>query len=509
MGPRKWPLPLIAVLCGLGYGLAGTFYLPPLALLALGLWVGSIPCAKHKTAVFFSGLGFGAFGFALPVLWLRPVLIEHGGVAPQLSWTAAAALALFLGLFSALFALLVHLCRRAPYSPLVLASLWIALLSARTFGPAPFPWLPPSALWFERDLGRWLLPWIGGLGLDGLLILGVALMVQLKAGWSPAQWPRRRWLGLGLILICSLPLSPPFRGNKDVSRRILVVQPNVEQAIKWSPEEAQDIHRHIENTARAAAEKYPEAELLVLPETCLPYAYAPGRGLARSVRRLQESVGMDLLIGLNHKDKSGKVTNAAVLFLQEEPGEHPQLYEKEWLTPFGEYVPMAKVLKFLGPLTKNVGDFRAGDSRQPLLPWHQDQLGVLICYEAAFPHLAARRARQGASFLINLTNDAWFGTSRGPYQHLLHARMRAVESGLPMVRCANTGISGLALPDGTWQGQLDLASQGQVLLTVPQGQGTVFARTVTWQQILWLIPGALALVWCIWTSRKEPASEQA
>jgi len=122
-------------------------------------------------------------------------------------------------------------------------------------------------------------------------------------------------------------------------------------------------------------------------------------------------------------------------------------YDKTHLVPFGEYVPFKKWLPFLGKIVAQVGDFRAGKAGRTL-PWHQEQLGVQICYEIIFPGLARAMAANGASILINITNDAWFGKTSGPYQHFSMTVFRAVENRRSLARSANTGISGFIDPAG-------------------------------------------------------------
>jgi len=141
-------------------------------------------------------------------------------------------------------------------------------------------------------------------------------------------------------------------------------------------------------------------------------------------------------------------------------------YDKTHLVPFGEYVPFKKWLPFLGKIVAQVGDFSAGKVGQTL-PWRREQLGVQICYEIIFPGLSRAMAKNGASVLVNITNDAWFGKTSGPYQHFSMTVFRAVENRRSLTRSANTGISGFIDPAGRILASTDLLQDAVATQTVP------------------------------------------
>jgi apolipoprotein N-acyltransferase len=141
-------------------------------------------------------------------------------------------------------------------------------------------------------------------------------------------------------------------------------------------------------------------------------------------------------------------------------------YDKTHLVPFGEYVPFKKWLPFLGKIVAQVGDFRAGKVGRTL-PWRNEQLGVQICYEIVFPELSRAMANNGASLLINITNDAWFGKTSGPYQHFSMTVFRAVENRRSLARSANTGISGFIDPAGRILASTELLQETVATQTVP------------------------------------------
>ena len=141
-------------------------------------------------------------------------------------------------------------------------------------------------------------------------------------------------------------------------------------------------------------------------------------------------------------------------------------YDKTHLVPFGEYVPFKKWLPFLGKIVAQVGDFRAGKKGRTLA-WRDQQLGIQICYEIIFPGLSRAMVRNGASLLVNITNDAWFGKTSGPYQHFSMTIFRAVENRRALARSANTGISGFIDPAGRILASTELLQEAAATKTLP------------------------------------------
>jgi apolipoprotein N-acyltransferase len=181
-------------------------------------------------------------------------------------------------------------------------------------------------------------------------------------------------------------------------------------------------------------------------------------------------------------------------------------YDKTHLVPFGEYVPFKKWLPFLGKMVAQVGDFKAGMEGKTLL-WKTEQVGVQICYEIIFPGLSRAMARNNASLLINITNDAWFGKTSGPYQHFSMTVFRAVENRRALVRSANTGISGFIDPAGRVLASTPLVQDAALVHSMPLMKiktvytrvGDLFAQAC---MAIVLLVIMLEIVRC-WTKRKK------
>jgi apolipoprotein N-acyltransferase len=300
-----------------------------------------------------------------------------------------------------------------------------------------FPWNLLGTVWAFGALPVQAAAWIG---LHGLTLATVLLALAPLAG-------RRGWLGglAGLALFGAVGLArlwPEEPEPHDVA--VLLVQGNVAQETKWREENRWPIfRRYIELTeegARIAAREAPTARLLAIwPETASPFLLANDREAARLATQPLPP-GATLLAGtvraeFGAEGRATRVWNSMVAL--DAQGAVLEVVDKVHLVPFGEYMPLRGLLPVR--LTHSAMDFSAGPTlRAVALPGLPSFTG-LICYEVIFPSGVTAGTRPG--FLVNITNDAWFGVSAGPWQHLAAARLRAVEEGLPLARAAQTGIS--------------------------------------------------------------------
>jgi apolipoprotein N-acyltransferase len=227
------------------------------------------------------------------------------------------------------------------------------------------------------------------------------------------------------------------------------VQGNIDQSVKWSPANQQ----HTVNTYLAYSQALfgdNRPELVVWPETALPFypQTYPDTGVLYGLVTQNDTA---LLTGapwfevVDQETKDIRYYNSAQL-IEPESG-FVASYYKSHLVPFGEYVPLKKLLPFLAPLVEAVGDFRPGRVEKPLVR-HDGRIGVLICFESIFADIARLWSENGANMLVNLTNDAWYGKSSAPHHSMVMTVFRAVENRRSVVRSANTGISGFIDPLG-------------------------------------------------------------
>ncbi|MBE9532083.1 MAG: apolipoprotein N-acyltransferase, partial [Proteobacteria bacterium] len=232
--------------------------------------------------------------------------------------------------------------------------------------------------------------------------------------------------------------------------KVAVAQGNIDQSVKWDPafrQETIDIYREL--SLKGADEK---PELIIWPESAVPFYLSYENKAAALISGVAEDTGAYLLTGSPHFEDNTPGSsewesyfNSAFLLSPE--GETLDRYDKVKLVPFGEYVPLKRALFFIKKLTVGFADFTPGPGHMPL-EMKAVRLGVLICFESIFPGISASTVRNGASVLLVLTNDGWFGKTSAAYQHFDMAILRAVENRTSLVRAANRGISGVIDPLG-------------------------------------------------------------
>ena len=254
--------------------------------------------------------------------------------------------------------------------------------------------------------------------------------------------------------------------------RVAVIQGNVDQAVKWDPAfQAATIKTHHRLSLAAKSEN---PDLIVWPESATPFYLFYTKRPTKNVLAGIEQVGTDFLIGSpSFKRRGENVINYNSAYLISPGTKNIGKYDKAHLVPYGEYVPFKKWLPFLGKLVAQVGDFRPGTPGK-ILPWKKDALGVQICYEIIFPSLSRAMVKNDAVLLINITNDAWFGTTSGPYQHFSMTIFRAIENRRALARAANTGISGFIDPVGRILASTALLEEAAITRALPLIQEKTF-----------------------------------
>jgi apolipoprotein N-acyltransferase len=391
-------------------------------------------------------------GFGL-LYWTAFVVIQYGGLSLPVGVVIMALLCFAVALFPALFAAIVSVWLRGfGRAALLLApAAWVGteLLRVHTF--FSFPWCLLG--YSQHDL----LPFVqiasvtAVYGVSFLLVLASALLAF--AGLEAEPRPRRLALGaLALVVggswgFGAWRMSRPWPESGRI--RVGLVQGGVRQEDKWAPENAsENIGRHVELTRHAAAAG---ARLVVWPESSVPFFFDESPELASELGGLVRRLGVYLLFGNDDRESPprGPVFVGAKMLAPD--GELTFRYHKIHLVPFGEYVPFQPLLTLGGrhaaKLVQQISDFTPGrDYSVGEADGHR--LAASICYEAIFPGLIRELTARGADLLVNITNDAWYGTTSAPDQHFQMATMRAVESGKYLVRAANTGITAVVDPCG-------------------------------------------------------------
>ena len=447
--------------------------MPVLLLSIPGLLVLAGAAPSRRRAAW---LGFAwGWGHALAgVYWVTHAILTDVATFWWLVPLAAPALAIPLALFVVPPALVAHALPAGWPRLLGFAGTWVLAELAQGFLFTGFPWNLLGTVWAFAALPLQPAAIVGvhGLSLLTLLLAGLPLL----PGRRPLAGAALLLAGLGGFGLWRLdaaePAGPPVQ--------LVLVQGNVPQEVKWRPEERMPIfQRYLELTAAAArdaAAAAPASRVVVVwPETASPFLLAQDPEAGRMAAAALPPGAM-LLAGSVRADWAADGTLRQVfnsLVALDASARVAGIYDKAHLVPFGEYMPLSGLL----PIRLVTGgmDFSAGPGPMALALPGLPPFGALICYEVIFSGAVAPRPRP--DWLVNITNDGWFGISAGPWQHLAAARLRAVEEGLPLVRAAQTGISAVFDARGRRLAAIPLGRMGTATLALPgAGAPTPFAR---------------------------------
>ncbi|MHA1598835.1 MAG: apolipoprotein N-acyltransferase [Alphaproteobacteria bacterium] len=474
------------VLGVLATGAMAPFYLVFLLVPAFTGLVWLIFSAPGMRAAAAIGWWFGLGYFSSGLYWVSNALVisleKLGGAITAAAYPAVLALAAGFALYPALASMLTRRLGRglsAVGQVLVLAAVWTAVEWLRGWLLTGFPWNPIGAVWVFSDAMIQSVALIGTYGLGLLTIIAAAMPGVLADGAG------KKPLIMALALLAAVWAGGVARLTGATTEmvadvRLRLVQPNIPQRDKWRPSERRkNLSEHIRMSI--AATDGPPPTHVIWSETAATYTLANDRG-ARNVIAAAVPDGGLLITGAPRSTPRGaprrQVWNS--LHALNGRGDITATYDKQHLVPFGEYMPL-KGWFGIAKLTEGATDFSAGPGPQTLNLNGLPPVSPLICYEAIFPGRVVDK-RDRPQWLLNITNDAWYGISTGPYQHFDQSRLRAVEEGLPLVRVAGSGISAIVDGYGRVIGKLGLGEKGVLdggLPRPPEGW-TLYSRLADW-----------------------------
>ena len=419
--------------------------------------------------------------FLLLLRWLNFTFRVYSAIPWPLTWGPTLLLAGYCGLWTGLVAAAVSWLglRRGPgWALLVAPFLWVAAEWVRGWLLEGFPW---GSLGYSqyRHLAVIQIAELAG-------VYGVSLvMAAVNAAVAGLLLlPRRRavaGLGLAAVLLAGTLIFGAWRlhgGDPPAEVTIAVMQPVIEQPLKWSAAHTVATLAIYGDLTRAAAREHPG--LIVWPETASPTVLRQDPGLLLALTDLAATARVPLLVGSVDAGNGGglqELRNSAFLLTERGIIER---YDKIHLVPFGEYVPLSGVIGFVRHWADFISELTPG-SRTVVFPGPPAPFGVVICYEGVFPALVRRFVQNGARLLVNMTNDAWFGRTSGPFQHLAMYPFRAVEHRTAVVRAANTGVSAFIAPSGQIVKTMGLFERGNLIARVPlRTQQTLYTRLGDW-----------------------------
>jgi apolipoprotein N-acyltransferase len=458
---------LLALLSG--FLLTASFPPSPFSFLA---WVALVPLLKSLDQAAPSSalrLGFIA-GFAYSmtlVYWVVIVMGHYGNLPLTVSVSILILFSLYLCIYPALFAWGYTLVGRSFLGSFKAAGLWVALEYVRATILTGFPWCLLGHTQYLNLPAIQVADLVGAYGTSFVIVLANTLVYGLVLERNFRRW---KWESPLVLLTLALTFGYGYYRMADSwasqeTLKVAIAQGNIDQSIKWNPayqEKTIQIYRDLTLQSRPFG-----PDLVVWPETAVPLFFQNGEPLAQSVLQTARDAGTYVIFGSPaYKKENGNLSFFNRAYLISPGAEVLGFYDKVHLVPFGEYVPMKRFLPFVQRLVASAGDFLPG-SRVAPLKFPKASAGVLICFESIFPELARAMTQNGATLLVNLTNDAWYGKSSAPYQHFSMAVFRAVENRRPLVRAANTGISAFILPSGKIVEQSDLFTRVLLTKTIP------------------------------------------
>lgn len=478
-GWRRYTLAFLA-------GVVATLALPPVYFLpvlylAFPLLVWMLAGASTRRAAFSLGWWFGFGWFAASLYWIGNALLIFGDRHAWMIPFAVFGLPAFLAVYNGLATLVATLGRNHLERALWLTVGWVGAEWLRGHAFTGFPWNLVGYSWMGSDA---LMQPASVMGAYGLSLAAIA-----SASLPAALAMSRRRLRVGAIaaaiLIPALAFgfgawrlaAVPAAGDaRDAGIGMRIVQAGIPQREKWR----RDLRaRNLRTNLRLSVEKRPDwVTHIVWPENAATFFIEEEPGYRQAMARVTPPGGLLITGAPRRSGPPLRIWNS--VFAVDSRGDIVGHYDKSHLVPFGEYVPFREYLPF-SKVTQGAVDYSAGNGPQTLHLPGISPVSPLVCYEAIFPGAVVDEADRPA-WMLNLTNDAWYGISAGPHQHLAIARLRALEEGMPIVRAANTGISAVADSYGRELGRIGLDRQGVLDFRLPKplAAPTLYARYGDW-----------------------------
>jgi apolipoprotein N-acyltransferase len=488
-----------------GILIALSFPNPSLSFLA---WVALIPLlialeeSSPRTA-FRVGLTCGIVAYASILYWLNIVFTQYGRLPWSLSIPVYLLLVLWLAMFYGLSTSIARLGELAGIkTAFTLPVAWVAFDFIRSFLFSGFAWAMLGHSQFRTLPLIQIADLAGVYGITLLIVLAnIVLHRALRAvSGAGVPYPVKSALILLLLLIGTLFYGFNRLNGSDMPTskplRVALIQGNIPQDVKWSPAFREHTLNTYERLTRDASKG--GVDLIVWPESAVPFFFQDEPLQAERIRSLARETNACLLFGSPaHELRNGRSTFLNSAFMVSPRGDTIGRADKLHLVPFGEYVPLGSVLTFINKIVVGIGDFAPGE-RAVALDTGSTKLGVQVCYEVIFPELARQYVQAGARVLVAITNDAWFGRSSAPYQHLAISTFRAVETRTPLIRAANTGVTAIVDQNGHIRTMTALFVEAYRTGEVQPGSGRSLYLTIgdapAWLCVL-LTAGVALLAW--------------
>ncbi|HYS55312.1 MAG TPA: apolipoprotein N-acyltransferase [Thermoanaerobaculia bacterium] len=474
---------LLAIISGVLFALAF-----PNAAMGWLIFIAPIPLfiilarATRARDAFLLGWISQFTAWLIMVPWVVRVMSHYGGLPYITGLLIFVAMCIVLGLYGGLFGLVVYRIRPGdPFHRWLLIPLaWAAIEYGRTYLLTGFPWnLIAGAivdytplLQFDRVAGPYAL---------GVLIL----IPSATVAWLIATRPhgmRVTAVVASVTILCFVWWATGLVAEKLIARQsgptytAALVQPNISQEMRWDARSLTEIFQRMMNMTDTAIRS--GASIVIWPESTVPLSYSTTDFFRNEIESVSHHSAVDIILGSVAEDPEdpNRIWNAAFLVSGGRTIGH---YDKIRLVPFGEYVPLRKMLFFASKLVHQVGNFQFGTKETPLAGVLR--YGPAICYEIVFPQIPRTQVVHGANVLVTITNDAWYDGTSAPRQHLNQARLRAVETDRYLLRAGTTGISAFVDPTGRIVEEIPMNRQGIIYARFqPRHTTTLYVRLGDW-----------------------------
>lgn len=440
----------------------------PVLLLCVPGFIALSHSSKTRGQSFLTGWAFGSGYFIFGLYWVSAALFvdikQWGWVLPLSAIAGPMIVALYYGLIP----LLARFWRNnmTAYTCAFVAA-WSALEYLRGHLFTGFPWNLPGYSWTHNLPVLQTASWAGIYGLTLLTLLWAALPLFYSFSKKVFNAVLISFILLSTWGAVRLYQYPPLQNGHHTVR---IVQANIPQTMKWnSDEEWRNFEKHI-NLTKSPVDSKAAPSFIIWPETSvtMDLKLFPEMGHYISLNMPKDSTGIFGTLRITY-DENGQPQFFNSVSVLDSKAKVLDVYDKHHLVPFGESIPFRDKLNVtpLGLAVANIGDFTPGPGVQTLAVSGLPSFSPLICYEVIFPGAVALDNPR-PEWLVNVTNDGWYGRTSGPHQHFETARIRAIEEGLPLARAANTGISGMIDPLGRIIGKMSLEKTGTVETILPQ-----------------------------------------
>jgi len=489
---KKKTIEIIGTIVLPAFLLSASFLVPKLFFISwfcLTVWIFNIR-EKSPGKSFLISFFIGVVFFTVTMYWITYTITKYGNLHFLISFLLNILLASYLALFFGLFGFVFSWARKKigfNYALMLAPSIWVVVEYLRGHLFTGFPW---NLMAYSQYL---FLPIIqigeffGPYGLSWLILsFNTAIVYILINKKNPKTFPKMIYPGVIIIVFICCLIFGSLRIDKypkDKNISVALIQGNTDQGTSWTFDDCnRNLKKHNMMILQAAGEN---AELAILSESALRcFGFNRENRFGEIMQRLSTESGLDVLFSSptssSEEIEGRRYFNSAVLL--REDGSEPQIYSKVHLVPFGEYLPFRKILFFVDKFSKGViGDFDNGEDYTGLILTNGHRFGAGICYEILFPELIRQFTEKDAEFLVNITNDTWYGDTPMPYHHFALSVFRAVENRKFIVRVANSGFSGIVAPDGRILKRSQLFSKEIIIYSIhPNSIKTIYSRFGDW-----------------------------